>query len=180
MTKIQRVLATTAAILFLLPLAACSGGADAEGDDATAAEETVEHATENQVASVIAKREPDWREFIEGRSGCKLLWEMERQGVADLAQSLGAATCFLDMKTFVTTVQTAAIELDELVPPPSMEMLVADMSKVLSAIGGYDLDADCGSESIPADTSLCDLMLTGMDVNSLRLEDELNAWGPYL
>jgi hypothetical protein len=163
------------ALAVLLALTGCSASP-------TAAETTVgtpssaptpTYATENQVASVIAEYETDWRETMDEAGGCRFDWTMSPGSITGFA-------CYLNEQTMSTTSELVLLDLDALDIPPSMTALVADTTAVLQLIVDKDLKGNCGEAEEPADTQECTDTLGGLNFLYNTLEGRLDAWKPYL
>jgi hypothetical protein len=137
----------------------------------------VESATENQVSSVLAEYEPEWRERIEEAGDCRFTWTL---GGSTIAEEIGADACFIAEKTMGITSQLVIRDWDALVIPQSMVAIVDDTSKVIAAISEVDLKLLCGDEARPADTQACTDALGSRNFLYNQLESELDKWAPYL
>jgi hypothetical protein len=134
-------------------------------------------ATPEQVASVIAEYESDWRETIEGAGTCRFLWSFPSGSVNDEIESY---TCYLIEQTIGSTSVIAVRNLNELVIPESMVDLVDETRDALTAISDIDLAAVCGTEETPANETPCNTALGSRMQAYLTLERVLDSWGPYL
>lgn len=137
----------------------------------------VAYATENQVASVIAGYEPDWREVIEDSANCRFLWVL---GGSTFAEEVEAMTCFIQEKTMGVTAQIVIRDLGKLEIPPSMAELVGDTNVQLQAIADIDLELLCGSEDVPSDAAECTEALGSRNFVYGVLDGTLDKWSPYL
>lgn len=167
----------SAAVLLTALLTGCTSGGVPEPEPTTA-EPAVEYATENQVASVIAKYESDWREVIEGAGECRLGWTTASSD--DVQASLEGFTCYTREKTMGATTQLAVDELDALDIPPSMDALVSSTSTTLKVLAGAELESSCGEDGSPDTSSdACTSTLGMLNTGYAVLEQDLDAWRPY-
>lgn len=138
-----------------------------------------EYATEAQVASVIAEFEPGWRDVVAEKIDCQLTWEIASQDPTNLEANMKGLNCMSSIHTMVTTTGTAIIELDKLEIPPSMQDLVSETKGDLSKISSSGVEMKCDLSGDSAESE-CELPMLQFVVGSMRLENTLNAWGPYL
>lgn len=138
---------------------------------------TPEAATPEQVASIIARDEPDWREVIDNAFDCRYLWVVGGEDAIDDAEAM---TCYLRELTMVSTTGTAAKELQELDLPSEMEHLVSETLWSLSEISTVDLEGTCGDDSVPNDSAECNDSLGTLSGAYVGFEKVLNKWQPYL
>lgn len=173
-------------ILVALAVGGCAAPstvAPASEPPATPTAETPTHsptpgaATPEQVASIIAGEEPDWREVIDDAFDCRYLWVIGGEDAIDDAEAM---TCYLRELTMVSTTGTAAKELQELDLPSEMEDLVSETLWSLSEISTVDLEGTCGGGSVPNDSAECTKSLGTLSGAYLRFEKVLNSWRPYL
>lgn len=167
-----------------LGLAGCGSGGTAEPPMPTTTPTTtptptptptVAAATEQQVASVIATYESDWRKTIDSAGECRFRW------VTDPG-SIEGTTCWWNEGAIVLSAGNASRQLDELTAPPSMEGIVGDTIAVLDAITSTDLATACGDTlaSAPSETDVCTEALGSLMPLYADLETQLDAWGPYM
>ena len=157
-----------------LLLAGCSASPAAEPTRTPTPTPTPEYATENQVASVIAAYESDWREVIDGAGECRAGWVFD-------PGSLPGMSCWLREQTLTTTAELTIPDLGELEIPPSMVGLVASTTAVLQGIVDVGAKTVCGDGvAEPADTPECTEALGSLNNYYRMLEGELDSWGPYL
>ncbi|WP_167131914.1 hypothetical protein [Paramicrobacterium chengjingii] len=170
------------ALVAILLLAGCASAeqpepaAEQETETSTPAPE-VDSATEEQVASVVAEYEPDWRETIDGASDCRFLWTT---GGETAAEDIKAMSCYLKEQTIVTTAQLVTGDLADLEIPESMSSLVTNTTNVLESIGDVDLTSVCGDGDVPAETDECNSALGTLNALYMQLDSTLNSWSPYL
>ncbi|MEA1264581.1 hypothetical protein MicroSTF_16170 [Microbacterium sp. STF-2] len=162
----------------LLLLAGCSAGGDAKPESTVTpwVAPTPEEATPEQVASVLAEYETDWRDVIDGAIDCRFTWTVDDTPTGQLQ----GTTCFTTEKTIGITSQLAVREWGEMEIPSSMQDLVASTSKVLGLISETDLAAVCGEDSEPNGTQECNDALGSRNFAYSMLEGELDKWKPYL
>lgn len=141
---------------------------------------TPPEATPEQLASVIAASEDDWRATIDGAYDCRYLWVFEADS-QDVADQLNAQACYWDELTIGVTTQQAADELAGMTPPASMEDLVEDTIAALEAVAATDLEAICG-DAIEGrtDSPACSDAIGTRMWSYQELEEALDAWRPYL
>ncbi len=180
MKLIQRALVTTATVLLLAPLTACSSeDGQTEVAQSIATEEASAEATPEQLASIIAQYEEDWRAVIEGRIGCSSAQLRANLSDATPGEKAEATDCLQAMRNMSSTAGTASTELGKLATPSSMADLVAETRKYLDQISATDLDTICGGEPFgSADCTAADT--TAFEMAHIRLDQQLDAWGPYL
>lgn len=172
----------------LVALAGCSGGSS-QSTPASAAPSSSpsvpsadpspskSYATPQQLASVVAMRETDWREVIDGAYECRLLWVQE-EGADDPVIGAQALTCHLTEGTMTMTAEMGVRELQALEPDPSMESLVAKTIAALQAVAAADVEGQCASEA--RTTPACNgAHLAALSAYS-SLETALDGWKPYL
>ncbi|TQO23770.1 hypothetical protein [Paramicrobacterium agarici] len=148
-----------------------------ETETSTPAPVVEDSATEEQIASVIAEYEPDWRETIDGAGDCRFLWVMGGDSPAD---DMNAMSCYLKEQTIVTTAQLVVSDLEALDIPESMSSLVTNTTNVLTSIGEVDLVGVCGEDDVPADTDECTDTIGTLNGLYMQLDSTLNSWSPYL
>ncbi|QXT62716.1 hypothetical protein [Tessaracoccus palaemonis] len=156
------------------PAAATSSPAPEPSPTPTETGPTIE-----QYASVIAKYETEWREVIDGAGDCRFRWTMGNMD--DPTESAEAKICYAQESTMALRASTAVDELDALGEvPASIADLVYDTRNALLKVVLARMDEQCGTMGDEADTDDC----TTAAGNAMRaydaVEDELNAWGPYL
>lgn len=146
-------------------------------EETTAAPET---ATPEQLASVIAKNAPDWRETIDASGWCRMLWVTYDK--ATLTEQVEALTCQLGESTMSLTAETAAGELRALNPPTDMQGIYDKTLSVLDEIAATNFAEACPDlDTILEDTSeACDAARLAMYQALRSLDTQLNAWTPYL
>lgn len=182
---IVRLTAILAALL--VAVSACGSGADpgdrekasaSKGPTASETAEAPATATPEQVASVIAGRESDWREVIDEAFDCRFSWTMPEDDPADKADRM---SCYMREVTAGITAQTTIEALAELNVPASMASLVDETNTVLHSVADVQLEAVCGDAlDGPKDTKACDLALGERMGAYTALETVLDKWGPYL
>ncbi|MDF9716044.1 hypothetical protein [Nocardioides sp. ChNu-99] len=172
-------------------VAGCSGessdGGEADSTPSASAspqeQETtdeVETATPEQLASIIAGGQSDWRAVIDTASGCRLLWTTAYRNT-DPAVDLEAKSCYMREIVLNSTSGDALYEMEALTPPESMEDLVSETEAVLREISTADLEPDCGPPlELPATSTRCNQTLGELYVAYLDLEEALDSWTPYL
>lgn len=171
LASMNRLLPAIAAALIL---AGCAPTATPPAEPTSTPGPTPEYATENQVASVIAAHESDWREVIDGAFECRSMWY-------STPGSIPGMTCWIKEQTLITTAETAIRDLGELEIPPSMESLVESTTAVLQGIVDVDATTVCGEGVLePVDTPECTEALGSLTWSYTMLEQELEAWAPYL
>ena len=185
-TRWMRHLALVAAVA--IGLAGCGGVVDTEAaaESPTPSEATTitvtqtptaTEATPEQVASVIAGQESDWRETIDGAGECRILNTIG-EGPAD---ELQLTTCYLGELTMGVSASHAIRGLNSLDVPGSMSGLVEETIGVLQAVADIDLEGACGPAfSTPADTQECSDALGSRFVHYGLLGTTLDKWRPYL
>lgn len=182
----MRHLALMAAVA--VALAGCGGSEDTEtaAESPTPSETTTTtatpiptdtEATPEQVASVIAGQESDWRETIDGAGECRFLNVMG-EGPAD---ELQLTTCYMGELTMGVSASGAIRELNSLDVPGSMSDLVEETVRILQAVADVDLEGACGPAfSTPVDTQECSDALGSRNVLYGLLGTTLDKWRPYL
>lgn len=168
-------MAAVAGALLLLPIAACSESEQPATEPANPVASS--EATPEQLASVIAAHESTWREAIAAQQDCK-----SAQGYAALAdatptEKAAAEDCLQSLIAAGQEAGTATSELRALEAPQSMQVLVDDTVKYLDQIADADLETICGGEPYGA---ACVTEDTAFVLAYKRLEQQLDAWGPYL
>lgn len=167
----------TAAIAVLLAVAALTGCSSSAPEATPTPTQTSDpEATPEQVASVIAEYESDWREVIDGAFDCRFTWTMDDSPTGQLE----GMTCFTTEKTIGITAQLVTRDWAAMDVPASMQGLVDDTTEVLGRISDVDLDSVCGTDSIPSSTQECNEALGNRNATYLQLESQLDKWGPYL
>lgn len=160
----------------IFALAGCSAQVPTEpvAISASAAPSADPAASENQVASVIAEREADWREVIDNAITCRTDWALSPGKMSNLS-------CYLQEQTIINTAQLALRDFADLKVPASMSSLVDSTTVVLEQIGAVDLQGACGEGMVePADSPECNEALGTLNFLYMTLGDKLDAWGPYL
>lgn len=138
---------------------------------------TPEYATPQQFASIIAMKESDWREVIDGALDCRMNWS-EESTTTDTRIKILATTCHMREATITMTAEKASKDLAALTPDPSMESLVEKTSYALAQVIGADVYGQCGTgESLG---SACDDAHASALLAYSTLEEVLDGWGPYL
>lgn len=173
MGKLNSRLGAALMVVAALTLAGCAGETSEVAPEPTPTEAEVVAASENEVTSVIAEYEPDWRETIDGAGGCRFDWVMNPGQISNMS-------CYLQEQTMTITAQLVVRDWGEMVIPESMSGIVDDTTAVLEKIGAVDLKAACGEEAEPNDTDECSTALGTLNVLYGQLEGELNSWSPYL
>ena len=176
--------------LFVLLIAALGGCAEGEAPTSTTTASTIPvvsktatatttpAATENEVASVIAGYEQDWREVIDDAGECRVAWTMRD---SDPAQKARRLTCYMRETAMGTTATLARRDLGNLAIPDSMSGLVKDTTKALRAVANVDLEAKCGGPfEGPKGSKECARALGSRMWTYDSLETVLNKWSPYL
>lgn len=171
----------------LLAVSACGSDADSDQREEAAASEssttseTVEAAataTPEQLASVIAGVESDWREVVDQAGDCRFSWVMAQDDPAEKANRM---TCYMREVTAGYTSQTTIESLAELNVPDSMTSLVDETNAALQSVVDVELEAVCGEATEgPKDTKACDRALGERMGAYNSLERVLDKWGPYL
>jgi hypothetical protein len=134
---------------------------------------TATYASENQVASVIAEYESDWRETIDSASSCRL-------GYVTGADPASDYVCKTREETIGITAQLATRDLRKLNVPKSMASLVDGTDDALSAISRNDVKLLCGDDGWGGDDTTCNSALASRYAAYQELEAKLDAWSPYL
>jgi hypothetical protein len=171
----KRLLAVAILALPLL-LTGCASATSPSNDStpSTTASATPTYASENQVASVIAKYAADWRETIDGAGKCRFEWTLS-------PGSMAGATCWLNEQTLVTTAEIVNRDVEKLNIPPSMASLVDSTTTVLQGIVDEDAKTVCGDGvADPLDTPECTKVIGSLNFYYSMLKGELDSWGPYL
>lgn len=177
MNKRSRVGALAASVAAVAMLVGCGATESAAPTPtATAEAEAVAEATPEQVASVLAEYEPDWREVIDAAFDCRFTWTMDDTPTGQLE----GMACYTREQTIGITAQLVPRDWAAMEIPASMQGLVDDTTEVLSLISGVDLAAICGADSVPASTPECNEAVGGRNVAYGLLESQLDAWAPYL
>jgi hypothetical protein len=179
---------TSIATLLPLSLAGCVSPADSdERQQASASErptisespEAVVTATPQQVASVIAGMEGDWREVVDEAGECRFTWVLGDDD--DPADRITGMTCYMRETTIGYTAQTAMESLADLNVPDSMSSLVDETNMALQNVVDVDLEPVCGEATEgPNDSKPCDRALGQRMGAYSSLENVLDKWGPYL
>jgi hypothetical protein len=167
----------------LVPVSACGSGADS-GDRASAPESSTPSKTEEatatpeQVASVIAGAENDWREVIDEEFDCRFSWTMQQDDPADKANRM---SCYMREVTVGITAQNAIEALARLKVPGSMTSLVNETTTALDSVAYLQLEAVCGDAlDGPQDTKACNGALGQRMSAYTTLKTVLDKWSPYL
>lgn len=178
MNKRSRVGALAGSVVALGMLAGC-GAAEPAAPTPTASTEpaAVVEATPEQVASVLAEYEPEWREVIDAAGDCRFTWTI---GGDTPTSQLEGMSCYTREQTIGITAQLVPRDWAALEIPSSMQGLVDDTTEVLSLISDVDLAAVCGADSVPANTPECTAAIGSRNVSYGLLESQLDAWKPYL
>lgn len=172
--KVVMVKSSIVAVLAAIVLTGCAASPVPEAAESSPSSDL---ATENQVASVLAEYEPEWRERIAESASCRFTWTL---GGATIAEEISADACYIAETTMGITAQLVVRDWNELRIPPSMSSLVEDTSKILTAIGDIDLATICGTEARPADTPECTEALGSRNFFYGLLDSQLDKWSPYL
>lgn len=139
---------------------------------------TSSEATPEQVASVIAGKQADWREVIEQAGTCRMNWVMKSE---DLAETLNRKSCYTREVTAGLTAQAAIRDLGRLTVPSSMTTLVDKTTAALQQVIDVDLESACGPASgEPSGTDECNKALGQRMWAYNSLGDALDMWAPYL
>lgn len=176
----KRLLALTA--LSLLALSGCTSAPESEPAETEASAPkpsptpTVEAATPEQVASVLAAYETDWREVIDESGACRFTWTLDDTPTGKLE----GMACYLTEQTIGNTASIVIRDWEKLVIPESMASLVSETEAVLQDIADIDLRAACGTDAIPSSSDECSSALGSRNIMYGLLESKLNAWKPYL
>jgi hypothetical protein len=136
---------------------------------------TPTYASEAAVASVIAAKEPGWREVIDGAGECRLLWVIR----STPTEELQATTCYLREQTLTVEAETVLKELAALRIDPDMEVLVSSTETVLKNIRGVGFTNACGPDALPVESAECSAAMAGLYSNYSALEEKLDAWRVY-
>lgn len=140
---------------------------------------TPESATPEQVASIIAEYEADWREVVENATMCRLHWVM---GETALDEAEGVV-CYMREQTIVITAELVLRDLATVVVPDSMSELVDETTQALSAVAAVPLTAACGEEFEVPDLDDEDCSEAAGDLlfaYDFLLDSVLEKWRPYL
>lgn len=164
----------------LLTLTGCTGSGDEPTAPASieqAAEEPAPDpeptfATEQQVASAIARHHAEWQEIIEEATYCRLVTIV---GDSPL-QAAESRACIAAERAMTDSAREAARGLRALAVPPSMLELVDETVPLLNAVANANIGEHC--ETIGTDA--CDDALGAGMLAYTDLEATLNAWSPYL
>lgn len=135
-----------------------------------------DEATPEQVASVLAEYEPDWREVIDGAFDCRTTWTLD----SSVTGQLEGMSCYLREQTMGMTAQIVLRDWSALEIPQEMQGLVDRTSESLQVIADNDIKAVCGEDSLPAATNECSEALGNRSMAYTLLEGKLDAWKPYL
>lgn len=167
-----------AAVAMLLGIAALSGCSDASPSAAPSPTEAVasNEATPEQVASVLAEYDTDWREVIDGAIDCRFTWTLDDTATGQLE----GMACYTREQTMGITSQLVVRDWGEMEIPASMTDLVADTVAMLGLISEVDLAAVCGAEAVPAATQECTDALGSRNFAYSALGGQLDKWKPYL
>ena len=133
-------------------------------------------ATTEQVASVLAAYEPDWREVIDKAGECRAIWSFGSTPADDLQ----GMSCYLREQTIGNTAQLVIRDWGELEVPSSMTDIVADTEAILQQVAEVDLTTICGADEAPAEEKTCNEALGSRNFLYSLLETQLDAWSPYL
>lgn len=128
-------------------------------------------ATPEQLATVIAAHEPEWRAIIDDVTACRAEFFTGKQVV----------TCWHDENDAVAEMGAAAATLAKMNSPESMKDLVRSTVTALQNAAIYD-GSSCGDEGLPnLDSQKCidDLGARGRILNG-EVTETLNSWSPYL
>ncbi|WP_146197529.1 hypothetical protein [Promicromonospora sp. AC04] len=136
-----------------------------------------ETATPEQLASIIAGNETDWRETIDGAGECRMLWVVPSD---DAAVQANAFSCYLREQTIVLSTGNAARDLRELAPPNDMRSTYDETLSALDEISSVDLTGVCGEDSVPADSDECIQTLGTLFAAYNGFESVLDQWKPYI
>lgn len=135
-------------------------------------------ATENEVASVIAGYEKDWREVAEKAGPCRFKYVLKEDG--PLAQT-ERMTCYTNEVTAAISAKNAMRDLAQLDVPPSMTPLVEETNKALQLLVDADLESACGpAMQEPNGTKKCDTAMGAQMLGYDMVTNALDKWGPYL
>lgn len=160
-----------------MSLSACGGQSGDENVAPSPTPTESPEATPEQLASVIAGKEAEWREVIDAALDCRFDWTLADP--ADAAEVNGI-TCYLRELTIGYTAATAIDDLANLTPPASMESLVTATNEALTTIRDIDLEAACGEPvSLPDRSEACTSALGLRSSAYTNLESVLDQWGPY-
>ncbi|WP_159792594.1 hypothetical protein [Puerhibacterium puerhi] len=175
------------AAMAVMALSGCSGGdtsvpaatqpAAETTSSAPAETPTPQTSTPEQLASIIAGQESDWRETIDGSGECRILWVLESDDPVDQAN---AYSCYLREQTIVMSASNAGRDLRALTPPAEMSSLYNSTLGQLDAISAVDLTGACGQDSSPAKSDGCNASLGELYAHYNLLEDVLDQWKPYM
>lgn len=173
------------AVAAAIGLAGCGGSETTEtaaesptpSETTTTTAPTATQAAPEQVASVIAGHESDWRETIDGAGDCRILKAMASTTVDEVS----LMSCYTREVTMGITARNAIRDLNALDVPSSMAPLVEETTRALQAVADVDLEAACGPPmDRPNTTDECSLALGERFVLYGLLESALDKWRPYL
>lgn len=166
----MRKLAAVVAVVFAVTGCAATASVDE-------APQPVE-ATENQVASVIAEYEEDWRAVSVEAAECRLVWTLDSPD--DPLSNAKGTSCYLREQTATIRAELAIRDLNRLVIPSSMEELVSDTIATLQPLSNANIVEVCGDEAWPANTDECNKALGSLFAYYNTLDSALDRWRPYL
>jgi hypothetical protein len=172
----MKKLVTLAALA--LVLTGCTAAPDAAPSESATPTATVEAATSEQVASVLAEYEPTWREVIADAGECRFTWTLG--DAADVTTQLEGLSCYTTEKTIGITSQLVVRDWTAMDIPADLQGLVDETSAVLELISDVDLTAVCGDEEVPDGSDTCNAGLGSRYAAYRTLDSQLNKWSPYL
>ena len=167
-----------------LAFALLTGGVLLAGCSAVAApvatpSETAETATPEQIASVIAENQAEWRDVAEKARECRVLWVISSQ--LTFSQKSQAQECFTAEQSIGETAFSSYLELDAFTVPSSMGGLVDKTKVALKQIADTNVGwTVCGSEELPDLNDKCVAALGTRYAAYPALVKALDAWSPYL
>jgi len=172
---VKKFLGIGAGILLVTALTGCSGQAQTQAGAVD--EEIPAEATPEQLASVIAKHESSLRGAIGSKADCRAAQGYAALSDASTTEIAAAEDCMRVLTAAAADAGTAAAELSSLPVPASMTDLVEDTTRYLDQVHSIDLATICGGAPYGPQCTSEDLEF---DLAYKRLEQQLDAWGPYL
>lgn len=143
---------------------------------------TLKMATVQQIASIVAKHEPDLRKSIETAGDCRLLTYPEcgmagRISYLAVSLELEAMTIYLSNVDNETKPNVYQGEI-----PDELRLLVADTLKHARAVkAASDTFQDlCVQEPVRSPSAACVSRNNDLHFAINAVEGDLNAWSPYL
>lgn len=160
-------------LLAIALLTGCSPVAPATTPSPTPTPET---ATPQQVASVLAQYQSDWREVVTGAGECRFTWTIDTSPTAKIK----GMSCYLKEQTIGITSQLVMRDWKKLTIPSSMKTIVDNTSVILTGIAAIDLKTVCGTGTVPTEAPECNSALGSRYSLYSQLGRQLDAWSPYL